>query len=294
MKSDNLIPKILIACPTSDRHEHLIEEWLSHLDSLTYPNFDVCLVDTSQNNSYYQKLKKMKLKGHQIIVLRHKWDNKKLHPVQMLAHAREKIRQYFLEHKEYSNIFWLDDDIFVPKFALQRLISYQKDCVGFYVHVFYKPHRVPCLLKSGEIISGKGLDFFTFSEINAYKNFVKNFRKDKLSKEEKKLISFIIKDKFRPQLIKTYGVNLGCLMCSRKVMETVQFRTHETFINGEDLWFFAEANDKHFEFWCDTDHRCRHENTEWHSLISQSPRRMNFSIVKGPVDAKEGVILKHK
>ncbi|GAG57115.1 unnamed protein product, partial [marine sediment metagenome] len=44
------IPKVLIGAPTSDRHKHLLEDWIKSLDSFTYPNIDVLLVDTSEKD----------------------------------------------------------------------------------------------------------------------------------------------------------------------------------------------------------------------------------------------------
>jgi hypothetical protein len=99
----------------------------------------------------------------------------------------------------------------------------------------------------------------------------------------------MIKDKFYPQLFKPYAVNLGCLLIKRNVLEKVPFRTHDTFIFGEDLWWFNEANDKRFEFWCDCRHRCLHKNTEWNSVMSKGPKgKPDFSIAIGPKYA-EGI-----
>lgn len=292
MDVKNLLPKVLIGCPVSQRHEKVFFEWVKWLDKLNYPNFDLILVDTTlDTEDYFNKIKEVKVKDKSPIVLRHEWNPDEQHPIQMLADAREKIRQYFLEHKEYSHLFWLDDDIFIPEKGIQKLLSYNKDAVGFYVHVFYKPNEVPCLLKSGNMIMGKGLDYFSFKEIDAYKRFVDRFRNNKLNRNEKKLIPFILKDLERPQLFSTYGVNLGCLMTSRKLMETVPFRTHPTFIYGEDLWFFAEANDKKFEFFVDTDVRAEHKNTEWNSIIQKSKKRMEFFMAYGPSEAKEAQIV---
>jgi hypothetical protein len=162
LNEKNIIPRVLICTPTSDRHRDVCLKWLEHLNTLNYPNFDVCLVEnTLENTEYYEELKKHKVHDKEIIVLRHEWDPKLQHPVQMLADAREKARKYFLENK-YDYLFWIDDDIFIPKNGIQRLLSYNKDCVGFYVHVFPKNRRKPYLLKSGEIIMGSGLDFFKF------------------------------------------------------------------------------------------------------------------------------------
>jgi len=295
VKLDNLAPRVLVATPVSERHKHLLDSWLDNLNNLTYSNFDVLLVDTtSDTDRYYNLLKTKKVKGKKIKVLRNKWNYKKHHVVQMLARAREKIRKYFLD-RNYKFLFSLDDDIFVPEWSIQRLVSYDKDCVGFYVHVYFKPNRKPCILKTGEIIMGKGLNYFSFAEINAYKKFVKKFREGTLTKEEKLLVPFLIKDVWHPQLAKVYGVNLGCLMIKRKVLEDVPFRTHPSFIYGEDLWFFAEANDKKYEFWVDTNVRAIHKNTEWRSLMKKGPKlNTNFYIALGPANADKLFFVRRK
>jgi hypothetical protein len=158
--------------------------------------------------------------------------------------------------------------------------------VGYYVHVFPKGMHKPCIFKSSGIIMGKGLEYYSFAEINSYKAFVRKFKASRLTTKEKHLIPFMIKDQKHPQLIKVYAVGLGCLMTSRKVMEAIPFRSHPTFVYGEDLWFFREATDKGFEFYCDTDIRPRHENTEWGSILKKSKREMNFALAYGPADAK--------
>lgn len=285
MKPENLAPKVLIACPTSNRHKHVVDKWLKHLDSLDYPNFDVLLVDNSQDKKqYFKELKSKKVKGKKIITLHHEWDSKETHPLQMLAHVREKIRLYFLEN-DYDYIFWLDDDIFIPKNGIQRLLGSNKDCVGYYVHVFYKPNRVPCVMKSGEIIMGKGLEYYSFSEIDAYKSFVKKFKEDKLTTQEKHLIPFIIKDIHHPNLFKTYAVGIGCLMMKKEVMEKTKFQTHDSFIWGEDMWWFSDAEQKHIDIWCDTTVRAKHENTEWDSVISKCKKQLGFYVAQGPINS---------
>lgn len=295
-----IIPRVLIAAPTSIRHGHLLNEWVKHLDSLSYPNFDVCLVDTSGGGSYFKRLQKKKLSSvilqlgeeknqrkvfeRKIILMKHKWNIKDQHPIQMLAEAREKIRQYFLEN-DYDYLFWLDDDIFIPTNGIQRLIKYKKDNVGFYVHVFPEGMHKPCLLKSGEIIMGQGLEYFSFAEIDEFKRFVSRYKRNKLSTREKHLSYFLIKDKKYPQLLKIYGVGLGCLLCSRKVVESIKFSSHTGFVYGEDLWYFSKANEAGFDFWCDTNVRAIHKNTDW-NIVSKSKKEIGFAVAYGPVNAK--------
>lgn len=292
-RKPNLIPKVLIGAPTSDRHGHLLKKWTKHLNGLNYPNFDVCLVDTSDNEEYTKKIKKIKIKDKEIITWRHEWDKEKApFAVNMLAHAREEIRQYFLDNN-YDYMLWLDDDIFIPENGVQRLLSYNKDCVGFYVHIYPKKIRKPCVLKNGDIVLGDGLQYYTFKEILRYKKFADKYKANKLSDSEKELVPFLIKDTLRPHLFRPYALNLGLLMVNRVVMENVPFRTHTKFIYGEDLWWFAEATDKKYEFWCDSSLRCVHENTSWKGITKQEPEKLpGLMIAMGPTDADKVEFIK--
>lgn len=294
-RKPNLIPRVLIGAPTSDRHGHLLDKWTKHLNELNYPNFDLCLVDTSDNGKYTKRIKKIKIKDKDIITWRHKWDKKKApFAVNMLAHVREEIRQYFLDNN-YDYMFWLDDDIFIPENGIQKLLSYNKDCVGFYVHVYLKRMRRPCIFKSGEIIMGKGLDYYSFSEVRQYKKFVDKYKSNELSNSEKRLVPFLIKDPLRPYLFNPYAVNMGLLMVSREVMGDVPFRTHPNFIFGEDLWWFAEANEKKYSFWCDSSLRCKHENTSWDNIVQQEPKKTpEFFIAMGSKNADKIEFVKRK
>ena len=85
----------------------------------------------------------------------------------------------------------------------------------------------------------------------------------------------------------------GCLMIKKKVLEEVPFRTHDTFILGEDIWFFQECNDKKFEYWLDTTVRAKHKNTNWNIINQKGQRGMpKVFIAMGKPDATEAVIIK--
>jgi GT2 family glycosyltransferase len=287
-----ILPKVLLACPTSQRHEHLLDEWLESLNQFNYP-IEVFLVDTTpETDEYFKKLQTKIVQEKLINVIRFPWDYSN-HIVQHLSYAREKIREFFLAGN-YEFLMSLDDDVFLPKWGIERLISYNKDCVGFYYHI-YPEDRVPLIMKSGEIIMGKGLEFYSFEEIDIYKDFIERMAENKLTDAEKFLIPHIIKDKYFPQLFNPYAVGLGCLLIKRNVLENVPFRTHDTFIFGEDLWWFNEARDKRFEFWCDCRTRCIHKNTEWNSVLSKGPQgKPDFSIAIGPLHAEGIDIIKRQ
>ena len=50
-------PKILVGCPTSFHKEYALEAYAKAIKSLTYKNFDILLVDNSEDNKYFEKIK---------------------------------------------------------------------------------------------------------------------------------------------------------------------------------------------------------------------------------------------
>ena len=235
-------PKVLVAAPTSKEHSYVIDEYLRTVRDFSYDNFDTYLVDTSYpfDRKFHQKLKKSS-----DFVSRLVWNPKSEHTLQMLARAREKIRQFFVQHREYSFLFFLDTDVIAPRDSIERLISHDKDCVGFLVHCFTGKRKTPAVWHNGFITVGKGLSFYTWEEIKAANG----------------------------KLLKVYATSIACLMVKRKVLEQTAFRTHPTFIFGEDLWWFAEVNDKGFEMYCDTSVRAVHKNKDKNSInVYKTPK----------------------
>ena len=284
----SLIPKVLVSCPTSDRHKHLLKDWINHLDSFTYKYFDVLLVDTTQDDgSYFKLLKKQVVHDKPVKVIRMKWDSKD-HILRHLAYCRERIRKEFLKGG-YDFLFFLDSDIFLKSSQnpLQRLMAHFKDNVGLCVPIYHKPYQRPCVLKSGDIVISRGVDLYSFDEINSYRSFVTRYLDKKLTDSEKNLVPFIIKDLTKPYLLRCYATGIGCCLIRRNVLEKTLFRTSPTFLWGEDFWYFNEANDKHFEFWCDLspEMEADHRNVNWNMILEKSKGNVNLNLAFGPVDA---------
>jgi len=164
-----------------------------------------------------------------------------------------------------------------------------KDNIGICVSIYHKPYQKPCILKSGDIIISKGVDLYSYEEVSAYRAFVKRYLENKLTKKEKGLVPFIIKDLKNPYSIKCYASGIGLLLIKREVLEKCQFRTSEQFLWGEDFWYFSEANDKNFEFWCDLSPELEadHRNVNWNMILEKSKGHVNINLAFGPEDAKE-------
>jgi len=266
--------KILIGAPTSQRHEYVFDEWYNNCRNFSYPNKDIIVVETTNDNgAYYRKLKKYE----GLIVLRYKWNPKKERLMNMLASAREIIRKYCVEHG-YDYLFWLDTDTIPPQDSIERLMNYDKDQVGFLVHVYPEPFpQRPAVFHSGFVISGYGLDYYNWKEIEEWKQNAAKWQTGDAN-------GWKPDDEKFPFLKKVYASAIGCLLVKRKVMENTKFVGHPTFVNGEDLWYYAWADDKKFEAWCDFSLRATHKNTHWDKLVVQEMEgkgKFSWNIIQG-------------
>lgn len=220
-------PRILVAAPVWEEHSYIIERYLRRIKNLSYPNYDILLVDNSKNIEFFKYLLARRIK-----VLKSLWSP---NPLERITLARNYIINYLLEHKEYKYVFFIDTDTIIPKDGIEILLKHKKDLVGFLCHMGFKK-KVPCVLKSGHIIyhGRRGLNYYTWKEIKKMKN-----------------------------LVKVYATSVGCLLVHRKIFEKgVRFR-YTPFINvGEDLWFFSEVNAYGFQFWLDKSIRVKHYNKD--------------------------------
>lgn len=256
-----MVRKVLVAAPTDERHDYVLEEWLGALSRQTYDDFDVMLVYTGYDEGYFEKLK-----GKVDFVSWMPWDSKTYSVVQHLARCREKYRCFAVE-KGYDYLFHLDTDILLPRNGLKRLLDADKDQVGFVVHVFPKGfYQPPCVFKNGEVL---------MNQENVKKNGLQYYSWDWVYKNKGKLR-------------KVYATGLGVLLVKRKVFLEVPFRSHKTFLNGEDLWYYAEAHEKGFEAWCFVQ-RVTHKNAGWDGVMAKDPKRTKIYFAFGPENAKEAV-----
>lgn len=250
--------KILITSAISKRHDYCLDNWYKSIKQYKDVDYDILLIDnTLDNGEYYNELKE---RYPDIIILRYVWDNKKDHMLKMMANVREISRVYFIKHL-YTHIFFIDCDITIYPEYLKKLMDYNLDRIGPIIHVFYRPTDVPCILKDGFVTMGKGLSYYNWREV--------------INSKEK--------------LVKVHGNAFGCSLIKRKVMENCKFRSHPSFMYGEDLWFNTEMNDKGYECWVDMNYKALHNNTTWNDVIKkdETGKSMKFWIAHGSADATE-------
>ena len=50
-------PRVLCCCPTYFGKDYIFDRYIDRVKSFTYPNYDILIVDTSKDDSYFEKLK---------------------------------------------------------------------------------------------------------------------------------------------------------------------------------------------------------------------------------------------
>lgn len=237
-------PKVLVAAPTWNGHKYIIKEYLRKIKRLSYPNYDVLLADNSKGDSFLKFLLKTGIK-----VIKIPWDE---NPFVRICNSRNFIINYFLQH-DYEYLLSVDTDTIIPKNTIEKLLKHKKDLVGFLCHMGTKI-KVPSVFKSGHIVfkGRKGLNFYSWKELKAIKK----------------------------DLIPVYAVSVSCLLIHRKVFEAnVRFRFTPYLLIGEDLWFFAECNEKGFQFWLDKSIRVKHYNKD-RRMLRWKAKQMHLKAIK--------------
>lgn len=255
----------------------MIKKWVDNVRRIA-PDADIFLIDNTLDEG---KFAKKVGRAHSVKVEYHKWKPAKKmldlehwkqgyrHHLQMLAECREKYRKYFLKG-DYTHLFNVDVDVFPKLGYLKKLISYDKDQVGPVIHVYPKPsEHKPATFHSSRMLFTPhkkrkiDLDYYKFNELNIYKRNARDWIMGRITNGWKP------DDPRNPYLHKCYATSFGCLLIKRKVLEKVPFRTHPTYIHGEDLWYYKEAYDKGFESWVDCRYRVKHLNCSWNKVHNQ-------------------------
>lgn len=228
-------PKILIGCPTYKGKEYALEKYLVMIKSLGYKNSDLLLIDNSDDDSYYKKLKS---KGIDVVRIKKSNDFR-----QTVAQSRNILRKRVLDNG-YDYLFSLEQDLNSPsKDALSRLLSHNKKVIS---GIYFKKWDIKN--KSGEIIKKGHMVPLAFP-----------FNEKDMNKMQMILDNSVL-DKIKG-LIKIRSAGLGCCLIHRDVLEKVKFRTEPGKNSWDDVYFFTDVYSKGFDAWADPAVRFQHDES---------------------------------
>lgn len=225
------IPKVLVGCPTYDGMEYCLNEYIKAVKNLTYPNYDILLVDNSKDDYYSNKIKKYNLHVIKIEYMEN--------PKDRIVESRNILRQKVLDG-DYDYLFSLEQDVIPPEDIIERLLRHNKKVISgvYYKYVWESGvSQLAALVMIGVNEDGKLTEH----------------------KEADCLVRYMYPEEVEePRLIKVEGAGLGCVLISKEVLEKIKFRYDKKKDSYDDMFFFIDTKKEKIDFYVDTSIKCKH------------------------------------
>ena len=215
--------KILVGCPTSFHKEYALQQYANSIKKLTYKNHDVLLVDNSEDNVYFEKIKSLG-----IPVIKGPWFESAR---DRIIASRNILRQKVLD-EGYDYFLSLEQDVLPPENFIESLLKHNKEVI---TGVYFADNIIPgkplpeliplvYILENPETLSMRPLN-------------------------QNELWEF-------PGLMEVISAGLGCVLIHKNVLKDIKFRYDlNTF---DDRWFFLDLYNKKIKVYADTSLNCRH------------------------------------
>jgi len=228
-------PRILVAAPISEKKDYCLWQWLDSILALSYPNFDIYLVDNSADEAFH---KKMWDKGINCDYVKPEGS-----AMEFITKSQNKIRDYFLAN-DYDYLMLIECDVFCPENIIQYLLNYQLPVV------------------SGNYFLGTGEN--TSLSIQQYHKSVNNSynKVERITAYE----SFRI---FDGTLKQVFATHLGCTLIRGDVVGEIKFRCEvsgsETanYTTFSDTYFFTDCAKKNIPIFVDCGLLLNHQRSSW-------------------------------
>lgn len=222
--------KVLVCCPTYSGKDYVFDRYIERVKSLTYKNYDILIVDTSKDDSYFEKLKTYDIK-----VLKGKWDERS--KIRM-TNAQNMIREELLKG-DYTHMLMLESDLIPPKDIIEQLMEHDKSVVSGWYYITKEPR--PCLSREWTLVDMK------------------------FAQKEPLLVELA-----KERLYKVFSGSFGCSLIKREVLEKIKFKVFAGFSHHSDTWFYFDCEREGFEVYVDTDLLIPHfQDYKWGDILSR-------------------------
>lgn len=111
--------KVLVTCPVFDGKEYCWQKWIDMAKSLTYPNYDILVVDNSKTEDFYNKYKDQIPMVHRTAIPGEKNDN-----MYRVCQSMGIVREHFLKG-DYDYWMNIEADNIPPPNVIETLMKYQ-------------------------------------------------------------------------------------------------------------------------------------------------------------------------
>lgn len=222
--------KVLVCCPTADVKSYCFSEWVNNVQNLTYGNYNIHVVDNSDDRDFFDKWKT-------IIPMSRVSPSNVKSLKQLMALSHEECRKIAIKENYEWMLHWESDILNVPLDIIETLLSKKKKVIGclYHIEVGNESHLM----------------------IQNIENFGDEIRETyNLDIQDISFVDGSVK--------KVFSCGLGCTLIHRSVFEKVGFRYEEGANVHPDSFFFADLNSIHQEVYVDSSIYLKHDN---HTLL---------------------------
>ena len=245
-------PKVLIGVVTASQKDYCVEEFKQQLKDFTYDNYEVLIIDNSEDIAHIETFKDFNVKHSSRL-----WkDGTYKRGNEMLTDCQNIIRTEFLEG-DYDFLFMLESDVFVSKDWIQYAVSFDAPVYTATYPVKVGRYDLPTMcVQYLHTLRRQGIK-------RSLANTLMLPPDVKFPAEVKPITHFKIGD----NMCLTH-TGIGCTLMRRDVLKYVPFRIdigndmktgNMTF---SDTFFFTDCLIKRIEVLFDNRYICKH-NKNW-------------------------------
>ena len=242
-------PRVLVGCPTHAVKDYAIKAYVEGIMKLSYPKFEVILVDNSDNNNYLKKIKKLGLKAVKGPI--------KGSVSQKIADSRNVLRKIVLD-ENYDYFLSLEQDIIPPKDIIERLLKLNKPIVSGVYYNMFQNNFGKSDIKPLAYAETTPEQFEILKADPKYENtdIRKKIESGKIKGPEDIHGQLSAKEVEGSKVIEVFYAGLGCMLIKREVLEKIEFRGPDT--SFDDHAFCMDARKLGYKILLDTSVKCAH------------------------------------
>jgi len=234
------LPKILLVSTINKIKSYCLFDWLKHIKTFNYPNYEVFLCDNSNDPTFHKEIIEL---GFNCVYEPPRGRDARY----FITASLERCRVKFLAGS-YDYMFILECDIFPPINIIQKLLIHDKDVVG-----------TTYWTESGD---KSRLQLMTIYNFNTnFANHQKEYKVRYLTFFEAQLF---IDGECKP----SYANGIGCVLIRRPVLEKIAFRIDPLNPGFADSFFYEDLWKNGIQNYCDTSVIPLHRNMNWNTILS--------------------------
>ncbi len=229
--------KILVGSPVNEMYDYCIKDYADAIRSLSYSNYDILLVDNSKDDSFYNKLKSIR-----IPVIKGKYFEE---PRDRMVYCRNLLREKAI-NENYDFFLNIDQDVIPPKDIIERFLEHKKRVItGIYFNYRkFTPQKI-----GGREGTRYGDLFPTVWGFTSKKEVMRQLREDELT----------------GKLIQIASCGSGCLFIHNSVLKKINFhysKEHDhkekNYFVFDDAYFCKDLMELKIPIYADTSMICKH------------------------------------